>query len=273
MIESAYSLAKESEQEEQGAGPLFTRRQAFMSAGVMALATMVASAAAPEAALAETVDYYTTRGNVTVKVPTRITYKVDGLDSSGGATLSSAGNSKIVNLSEDYEVRVKSLRAQAASGWNLVEDAASSQEPNAVSLTFGPEESTVNLADYIGSSETELPDTLPWSMSAAGGDYDDIVLVADGKVNNVTEDLSTMTKMATARYTLVSSSTIEEIDSAVSDLESALAALDAASKGACHLYADSNMASFVPSQAVAACGVVETADQDDEYSLNWWWSS
>ena len=127
--------------------------------------------------------------NIAFSVPTAINFVANGQGKLSGPT-----NAEIQNHSK-FAIRTSSLRVDATTGWNVVPDASTSVQANAIDFQIGPTEDMLNAASYLAKNPVSTPSA--WNMSANTGA---VILDTAGDISNVTADISSATKVATLHW-------------------------------------------------------------------------
>lgn len=132
--------------------------------------------------------------NVTFTIPTAINYVIKSDGSLIGPT-----NASIVNTTP-LPIRINAIECSAADGWNLMSDVSTSSLPDSIALGIGPAGHLEDMADH--SPKADVGELDAWEMSAAStSDTDDeLPLIAEGHVANLTKDVTTATEAATIRW-------------------------------------------------------------------------
>ena len=190
-------------------------------AGILAFTLMPFSGAGE--ASASTYD----DGNITVSMPTTINYVARA---DGTLIAPSASALAFTNLS-DWEVRVSSVKVTPADGWGIADNpaAAAAADPNGnnyVSLTMGPEDDQLNLADYI-NTPSPVTNNIAWTMAmpAKNEDLSTVNILTTGTVANVDALTAQSETIATTEWYLAADTTTDEVFTRIADLEAENATL------------------------------------------------
>jgi len=171
-------------------------------------------------------------GNITVAMPTTINYVARA---DGSLIAPSSSVLTLANLS-NWEVRVSSVKVTPAEGWGIATnaDAAAAADPNGnnyISLTMGPEDDQLDLADYVSAS-TPLPvnNDIAWTMAmpAQNEDLSSIEMLTVGHVADVDALTAQSETVATTEWYLAADTTTDEVYTRIADLEAENAALQQA---------------------------------------------
>ena len=101
-------------------------------------------------------------GNIQLVAPTQIQYRVKG----DGTLISPTPAVLSFSNSSDFEVRIASVRFNAAEGFNIVEDAADSSLPNSISIKLGTAGEQLDMSDYTNARKKVGKD-LAWTMTSS----------------------------------------------------------------------------------------------------------
>lgn len=176
------------------------------AAGALLAASLLAGVAfapATQAFAADTVDGQASTGvylqadstKLVASVPTQINVQVNG---DGSFITPSSSATKIQNGSI-FGIHVSKIQTTAMNDFNLVADASSADENNAIEFNVTPDSGTpVTLADTTSGLSTSGSD---WNMDKQGGSHDSIALTTDGSIKNVTKDLSSSQQFAQISWT------------------------------------------------------------------------
>ena len=97
------------------------------------------------------------------------------------------------------QMYVSSVLVGASQGWNIVENAASSDCMNAISVDFGPTQDTLHAADYL--SKAPVGDATKWQMATAGeGTADRVQIESAGTVKNLDKQINEKTAFGTIAW-------------------------------------------------------------------------
>lgn len=127
--------------------------------------------------------------NVAFSVPSEINFVANA-----AGTLTGPSNAEIQNHST-FAIHTSSLDVDANGTWNIVEAASSSNSANAVEFHVGPTTDQLNAYDYLTKSAVTTPSA--WNMVANTGK---VTMSASGAINNVSNDITSKTKVATMKW-------------------------------------------------------------------------
>lgn len=127
--------------------------------------------------------------NIAFSVPMSINFVSDS-----NGHLTGPSNAAIQNHSK-FPIHGSSLQVTAASGWNIVSDAAASDQANAVDFQIGPATDMLDASHFLTKGYVTTPSA--WNMPADNGS---VALQTAGDVNNLEYDISVRTRIATLRW-------------------------------------------------------------------------
>lgn len=134
--------------------------------------------------------------NLAFTVPVEINFTANA---AGALTGPSAEATYLENESV-MQMYVSSVRVGAADGWNIVKDAARSNDTNAISVDFGPAQDTLHAADYL--SKSPVGDATKWQMASAAGEgtSDRVQIESSGAVKNLDKQINEKTAFGTIAW-------------------------------------------------------------------------
>lgn len=134
--------------------------------------------------------------NLAFTVPVEMNFAANA---AGALTGPSAEATYIENESV-MQMYVSSVLVEASQGWNIVENAASSDCANAISIDFGPAQNMLHASDYV--SKAPVGDATKWQMAAAAneGVADRIQIESTGAVKNLDKQINEKTAFGTIAW-------------------------------------------------------------------------
>lgn len=138
--------------------------------------------------------------NFSVTVPATINYVA-----AADGTLTGPNGAAAMNLDNNslYPVYASHLKAAAATGWNVVGDAANSNDRNAISVSIGTSDEQISIANALTGDKGYQMTKTSWNMqgNGAASDADKVVLsTTNGKINNVDTEIANAQKFATLTW-------------------------------------------------------------------------
>ncbi len=124
--------------------------------------------------------------NMDCKVPTVIPFSA-GPD--GVLTGPSPSGTTIENHSL-FDIHVTNMSVEAQEPWQIVEDAESSDQENAIDFQVGPTADPKDAFDATQPGGIDLSSSAQWDLDYDGGAKDTLELESTGNISKTTQDLS-----------------------------------------------------------------------------------
>lgn len=135
--------------------------------------------------------------NVELSIFTKINFVSD---QNGNLIAPSEDSMRIENQSI-IGVSVDTVQVTPTNGWNLVKNASETEESNAISFNFGPEDDMISAYDCADKLSL-ANDHESWKMTDYAGDHTTVPVLVYGKIANLENDFVTKSQAAVVRMNI-----------------------------------------------------------------------